>query len=212
MWARVGAKRRWLFSYFSYVAQMSQEEGMGIVPRVLEATAHNIDYLQRSMDVLWDIARTEGVQDNSDESARRVLKRLGSYELNRWAGFNFAVLLHCIRLCRLPEAFAVSFTPLDVIDQILEREGEYTEFNGNTIRFGGFGLNYGVVGLMQDRIRCPPLPMWQRAAGRRFFSQPGLQGCSRARRRQSSQPGWQYGDSRAEKCSHGISAVQAPRF
>lgn len=123
---------------------------MGVVPRLLEATAHNIDYLQRSMDVLWDIARTADVHDDSDESARRVLKRLGSYELNRWAGFNFAVLLHCIRLCRRPEAFAASFTPLDVIDQILEREGEYTEFDGNTFRFGGFGLNYAVVGLMRE--------------------------------------------------------------
>jgi hypothetical protein len=27
MWARVGAKRRWLFSYISYVAHMSQEKG-----------------------------------------------------------------------------------------------------------------------------------------------------------------------------------------
>jgi len=26
MWARVGAKRRWLFSYISYVAHMSQEK------------------------------------------------------------------------------------------------------------------------------------------------------------------------------------------
>jgi Domain of unknown function (DUF4062)/AAA ATPase domain len=123
---------------------------MGVVPRLLDATAHNIDYLRRSMDVLWDIARTEDVHDNSDESARRVLKRLASYELNRWAGFNFAVLLNCIRLCERPGAFQSSFTPLDVIDQILEREGEYTEFDGNTFRFGGFGLNYAVVGLMRD--------------------------------------------------------------
>lgn len=123
---------------------------MGVVPRLLEATAHNIDYLQRSMDVLWDIARTEAVQDNSDESARRVLKRLASYEINRWAGFNFAVFLHCIRLCESPGAFQSSFTPLDVIDQILEREGEYTEFDGNTFRFGAFGLNYAVVGLMRE--------------------------------------------------------------
>ena len=26
-WARVGAKRRWLLSYISYVAHMSQEKG-----------------------------------------------------------------------------------------------------------------------------------------------------------------------------------------
>jgi hypothetical protein len=123
---------------------------LGVVPRLLEATAHNIDYLQCSMDVLWDIARTEDVHDNSDESARRVLKRLASYELNRWASFNFAVLVHCIRLCKRPEAFQSSFTPLDVIDQILEREGEYTEFDGYTVRFGGFGLNYAIVGLMRE--------------------------------------------------------------
>lgn len=123
---------------------------MGIVPRLLEATAHNIEYLQLSMDVLWELAQPEQIQDNSDESARRVLKRLGSYALNRWVGFNFAVLLHSIRLCGRPEAFSGSFTPLDIIDQILEREGEFTEWDGNAIRFGGFGLNYAVVGPMRE--------------------------------------------------------------
>lgn len=123
---------------------------MAVVPRLLESTAHNIDYLQASMDVLWDIAQTEDVHDNSGETARRVLKRLASYELNRWASFNFAVLLHCIRLCRRTGAFVASFTPLDIIDQVLEREGEYTEVVGYTVRFGGFGLNYSVVGLMRQ--------------------------------------------------------------
>jgi hypothetical protein len=127
-----------------------QQYVLGVVPRLLEATAHNFPYLQRSMDILWDLTHSENPSDNSDTTASRVLKRLASYELNGWAAFNFAVLLQCIRFCNERAAFDYSFTPVDIIDQILEREGEFTEFSGSTIRFGGFGLNYAVVGLMRE--------------------------------------------------------------
>jgi hypothetical protein len=119
---------------------------LSAAPRLLEATAHNLPFLQRSVDVLWELARHDDPSDNSDATARRTLKRLASYELNRWASFSFAMLLQCVRLCRKPGAFDLSFTPVDLIDQILEREGEFTEVEGNTFRFGGFELNYAVVG------------------------------------------------------------------
>jgi len=119
---------------------------LSAAPRLLEATAHNIPFLERSVDVLWELARLDDTSDNSDATAQRTLKRLASYELNRWASFNFLMLLQCVRLCRNPGAFDSSFTPVDIIDQILEREGEFTEFEGNTFRFGGFELNYAVVG------------------------------------------------------------------
>jgi hypothetical protein len=115
-------------------------------PRLLEATAHNLPFLQRSVDILWELARHDDPSDNSDTTARRTLERLASYDLNRWASFNFAMLLQCVRLCQKPGAFDSSFTPVDIVDQILEREGEFNEVEGNTFRFGGFGLNYAAVG------------------------------------------------------------------
>lgn len=130
-----------------------QDYVLRAVPRLLEATAHHFRYLPRSVDVLWDLVQSEDASNNSDQTAKKTLKRLASYELNGWAAFNFAVLLQCVRLCQRPGAFDFLFTPLDMIDQILEREGEFTEWSGNTFRFGGFGLNYAVVGpLRQNAI------------------------------------------------------------
>jgi hypothetical protein len=119
---------------------------LSAAPRLLEATAHNLPFLQRSVDVLWELARNNDPSDNSDATAQRTLERLASYQLNRWASFNFAMLLQCIRLCRKPGAFDSSFTPVDLIDQILEREGEFNQLDGYKLSFGGFELNYAVVG------------------------------------------------------------------
>ena len=123
----------------------AQDYVLSVVPRLLEATAHDIPSLQRSVDTLWSLSRSEDGGENSDRTARNTLKRLASYQLNGWATFNFLMLLQCVRLSRQPGAFESSFTPIDVVDQILEREGEFTESDGNTFRFGGFGLNYVAV-------------------------------------------------------------------
>lgn len=123
----------------------AQDYVLSVVPRLLEATAHYIPTFERSVDILWSLSHEENDTENSDRTARNTLKRLASYQLNGWAAFNFAVLLQCVRLCRKPGAFDSSFTPIDVFDQILEREGEFTESDGSTFRFGGFGLNYAAV-------------------------------------------------------------------
>jgi hypothetical protein len=39
MWARVGAKRRWLFSYISYAAHMSQEKGKELTVSIISFLA-----------------------------------------------------------------------------------------------------------------------------------------------------------------------------
>lgn len=123
----------------------AQDYVFSVVPPLLEATAHSLSTLQRSVDILWSLSHEESGSENSDRTARNTLKRLASYQLNGWAAFNFAILLQCVRLCRTPNAFDSSFTPIDVLDQILEREGEFTESDGSTFRFGGFGLNYSAV-------------------------------------------------------------------
>lgn len=55
------------------------------------------------------------------------------------------------RMCREARAFEGPFTPLDIVDKLLAKEGQFTESEGFTISFGGFGLNYHVVRPVREK-------------------------------------------------------------
>lgn len=112
-----------------------------VLPILLEAIAYHPEFTSQSVDVLWELECEEKQEKHSDGSAKGTLERLASYQRYKWPAFNFAMLLQAGRLTRRQDAFDRDFTPLDLVDQILEREGEFTEYHGNSISFGGFGLN-----------------------------------------------------------------------
>jgi hypothetical protein len=116
------------------------------IPRLLHATAHDPDYLEKSVNLLWEISKQERAGTSDSGGAKSVLKRLASYDLDGWPAFNFAMLLQAVRLCQRQDAFDREFTPIDVIDMLLKHEGEFTEYSGNTVSFGGFGLNIAAIG------------------------------------------------------------------
>src|SRR5450631_2633306 len=61
------------------------------------------------------------------------------------------MLVQAIRLTRRDDAFTSDFTPFTLINQILERDGEYSEWrDDDTYSFGGFGLNYAAVGPVRE--------------------------------------------------------------
>jgi hypothetical protein len=121
------------------------------LPNLLMATAQHPEYIQTSVDMLWDLSRREA-RNRTDSGAIASLKQLASYHLNGWPHFNFAMLLQAIRLCQRPEAFHRKFTPFALIDQLLEREGEFNDLDGNVMTFGGFALNFEGVGLLRQNI------------------------------------------------------------
>ncbi|AEU37467.1 hypothetical protein [Granulicella mallensis] len=120
------------------------------LPTLLGATAYHPDYRSQSVDVLWELATHEQDDNRLDTSAKHTLERLASYQLYKWPAFNFAMLLQCVRLCKRDDAFDRSFTPLDILDEILEHEGEFTESRGNSVAFGAFGLNYTAVAPVRE--------------------------------------------------------------
>jgi hypothetical protein len=128
-----------------------QEYVLNAIPPLLEATAHHADKVAESVRLLWDFAKREGSRITSSVSAMNVLKRLSAWHRYGDAALNFAMLLQSIRLSTREDAFSSEFTPFTLIQQILEREGEFNEWQDEaTISFGGFGLNYGVVGLIRE--------------------------------------------------------------
>ena len=131
--------------------RLGQDHVLSAVPRLLEATAYHPARLRESVTTLWELAKRETDRSGSGESARAVLKRLASWHRFGNPALNFAMLVEAIRLTRRADAFTNDFTPFTLIHQILEREGEFNEWQDEmTMSFGGFGLNYAAVGPVRE--------------------------------------------------------------
>jgi hypothetical protein len=128
-----------------------QEYVLSALPSLLEATAYHPERLRESVTILWDLSRKESTRTNSASSAQAVLKRLASWHRYTHPALNFAVLIEAIWLARRADAFTGDFTPFTLIQQLLEREGEFNELQDETtVTFGGFGLNYAAVGPVRE--------------------------------------------------------------
>jgi hypothetical protein len=127
--------------------RLGQQYVASALPALLEGTAYHPDHIRESVTLLWELAKPEPNRSSNDSSARTVLKRLSSWRRYTDAAFNFGMLLQAIRLMSRPDAFTGDYTPFDIIRQLLEKDGEFTEWQDeSTMSFGGFGLNYAAVG------------------------------------------------------------------
>jgi hypothetical protein len=128
-----------------------QDYVLSALPSLLEATAFHADRLRESVTTLWELAKRESDRSGSADSAKTVLKRLASWHRFGDPALNFAMLVQAIRLSHRADAFTGDFTPFTLIEQILEREGEFNEWQDEmTMSFGGFGLNYAAVGPVRE--------------------------------------------------------------
>jgi hypothetical protein len=61
------------------------------------------------------------------------------------------MLVQAIQLTHRDDAFTGEYTPFELINQVLEREGEFSERQDEaTMSFGGFGLNHLAVGPVRE--------------------------------------------------------------
>jgi hypothetical protein len=126
-----------------------QEYVLSALPSLLEATAYHADWLRESVTTLWELAKKD--TNRNDSGAKSSLKRLASWQRYGSPVLNFAMLVQAIRLTHRADAFESDFTPFTLIQQILERDAEFTEWQDEmTISFGGFGLNYAAVGPVRE--------------------------------------------------------------
>ena len=128
-----------------------QDYVLSAVPSLLEATAFHPDRFRESVTTLWELAKKETRRSSTADSAKTVLKRLASWHRFGDPSLTFAMLVQAIRLSDSADAFTAEFTPFTLIEQMLEREGEFNDWEDErTMSFGGFGLNYAAVGPVRE--------------------------------------------------------------
>ncbi|MGB8028031.1 MAG: HNH endonuclease signature motif containing protein [Terracidiphilus sp.] len=132
------------------IYQVGRSHLLEVLPVLLEATAYHVEYRTRAVDILWELAAEEDKVKTGGASAKGTLERMASYQRYKVADFNFSMLLQAVRLSKRHDAFEADFSPLNLVDAVLEREGEFEEYLGHAFSFGGFGLNYPAVADLRD--------------------------------------------------------------
>jgi len=95
--------------------------------------------------------RQVGAPTSSPDHSRRVLGELAEYGRYKPVRYNDWMADFAAQLSQDSRTFDGLFTPLDIVDKLLAKEGEFTESEGHTIRFGGFALNYPVVRPVREK-------------------------------------------------------------
>lgn len=123
-----------------------QKDVLERIPLLLRAVAYHSEFTEEAIRRLWTLTKTDKRAPNQyPDHPQRVIRDLASYGLYKPATFNDAVADIALRLVNEPDAFAGSFTPLDIADTLLAKEGEHSESDGLTFSLGSFPLNFRAV-------------------------------------------------------------------
>jgi hypothetical protein len=124
----------------------SARSAASALPRLLRAITYHAGYRDEAVRRLWKLAKQDSREPTSyPEHALRVLKSVAAYSRYKPASFNLDVANTIQALCSEPDAFISERTPLDIVDELLKREGEEHESVGMKIILTWFGLDYSAV-------------------------------------------------------------------
>jgi hypothetical protein len=123
--------------------QVTQEDVVREIPPLLKTIAFHFDHLEEAAEMLWRLAQSDARAPHQyPEHSRRVLEEMAAYGRYKPVWYNDWMAEFAARKSQDPRAFEGPFTPLDIADKLLAKEGEFTESEGFTVSFGGFSLNY----------------------------------------------------------------------
>jgi hypothetical protein len=131
---------------------VTQEHVLREIPPLLKAIAIHLDHIEEAAGILWRLAQndTRAPHQYPDHS-RRVLEEMAEYGRYKPVRYNDWMADFAAQMSRDPRAFEGAFTPLNLVDKLLAKGGEFTESEGFTVSFGGFSLNYPAVRPVREK-------------------------------------------------------------
>jgi hypothetical protein len=132
--------------------EVNQDDVLRALPPLLNAMAHHADHLEYAVRTLWALTRRDARPRNRyPMHAARVLEDLAAYGRYKPVLLNDLMADMATELSREVTSFDRSFTPLDLADKLLAREGEFLESDGIAMTLGGFALNYPVIKPVREK-------------------------------------------------------------
>jgi Domain of unknown function (DUF4062) len=117
------------------------------VAAVLSQIAYAPEYTDRAIRELWLLAKAEA----KNGVAAKSLLNLSSYGRYKPVHYNERIAELLGLIIRESHAFDSLFTPLDIADKLLEKEGDFTEMEGITVRIGTFLLDHKAIATCREK-------------------------------------------------------------
>jgi hypothetical protein len=131
---------------------VTQEHVLREIPPLLKAISFHLDHIEEAAEILWRLAQSDTRAPHQyPDHSRRVLEEMTEYGRYKPVRYNDWMADFAARMCRDPQAFEGDFTPLNIVDKLLAKGGEFTESEGFTISLGGFSLNYPAVRPVREK-------------------------------------------------------------
>jgi hypothetical protein len=122
------------------------------IPPLLRAISFHLDHIGQAVEILWRLAKSDTRPPHQyPEHASRILEEMSEYGRYKPIIFNDWMADFATTKCSNPREFESSFTPLNIAEKLLAKEGKFTESEGFTISFGGFSLNYPAIRVVREK-------------------------------------------------------------
>ena len=131
---------------------MTQEHVLREIPPLLRGISYHLEHIEEAAEILWRLAKSDTRAPHQyADHAQRVLEEMADYGRYKPVRYNDWMADFAARKSTNPREFEGKFTPLSIVDKLLEKEGEFTESEGHTISLGKFGLYYPAVRPVREK-------------------------------------------------------------
>ncbi|MCA9665984.1 MAG: SAP domain-containing protein [Myxococcales bacterium] len=124
---------------FARWAKFNHNHVLRHVPNILGAIAHNLEYLPRCCDLLWELGRGDTRQSNAlPGEPMRVLTELAAFRPEKPLTFNEQILESVLRWSGAAGAHDHDHSPCEVLDPLLRRTATCAESDGRNFIMSSF--------------------------------------------------------------------------
>jgi len=121
----------------------TNDEVIYSLANVLQRISYNLDYLYRCCDILWNLGKDkEGVLQSETGHPVRILIDIAEYGIKKPLIIQKIILDAIEKWLQYPDVHEHLHSPLDVLDPILEKEGDSTIFKNYQLISTPFLVNY----------------------------------------------------------------------
>lgn len=121
--------------------------------KILSRISYHIDYVPICCDLLWELGRGNPERPrNNPPEAITSLEELVKYDLYKPFEFNKAVFNAILKWLKEPDAHSYIYSPLDILDPLLERGIEHSEYNSSSLMITHAPLAYRQVKEIREEV------------------------------------------------------------